>query len=163
MKVLFLDVDGVLNSWDWVARRVKDPLWHQLRKEEREAMEGLDPDAMARLNRIVDETKCLVVLSSTWRKDHSLTQLNRMFRLRGFKHTLFGTTPSIWLDGDDRGRKQRGGEIHWWLSQLDTMPVFAIVDDDSDMEPHMDRLVKTHYQYGLTDEIADKLVQLLNE
>ncbi len=64
-KVLFLDIDGVLNSEAFVESRGPRPsgkgleldLWH------------LDRNAVALLQRIVDETGCMVVVSSDWRRE----------------------------------------------------------------------------------------------
>lgn len=38
---------------------------------------------------------------------------------------------------------------------------FVILDDDSDMEPHMDKLVKTDYRKGLQDEEVQKAIRIL--
>lgn len=169
--VLFLDIDGVLNSRAFKEERAAlpaDPLYAQLPQEDREADRKLDPAAMARLNRIVTETDCLVVISSSWRVVYSLCRLERMFRRRGYEHRLFGTTPRIWLDTDDRSHRERGSEIKTWLDWVDSVNgrgdrygVFAIVDDDSDMGDLMGRLVQTNNEVGLTDEDAARLIALL--
>lgn len=58
--VLFLDIDGVLNSADWMRRRGPG-----LRSGCHPDM--LDPDACKRLHRVLCATGCDVVLSSAWR------------------------------------------------------------------------------------------------
>ncbi len=158
--ILFLDIDGVLNSVAWNEKQRTKP-------SERDYTEGwmqtadhsIDPDAVARLNRVVKETRCLVVLSSSWRKMDPLTLVTRMLRYRDFQHHLFAATPHL-----ENGMK-RGAEIAVWLCDLAAVsgrrPPFAIVDDGDDMEPFMDRLVQTDHKVGLTDEDADRLIALL--
>ena len=58
---------------------------------------------------------------------------------------------------------RRGLEIQKWL---DDNPqgenvVFVILDDDSDMEHLMDRLVQTDHEFGLTQEDAGKAILML--
>lgn len=55
MKVLFLDVDGVLNS-------------HTHRGQERPgSMMGMAQEHVDELARVVRDTRCQIVVSSTWR------------------------------------------------------------------------------------------------
>lgn len=58
MKVLFLDIDGVANC--------------ATTKETAGPYIGIDPKLMAKVQRIVDKTGSVVVLSSTWRLDDDL-------------------------------------------------------------------------------------------
>lgn len=161
--VLFLDIDGVLNSHAWRAEwaAIRDPLHGQLPADERKADSALDPAAVARLNRVIAATDAMVVVSSSWRVVYSMPKLQRMLSRRGFEHVLFGCTPRIWLDHVRRSKCERGNEIDCWFKQAGCVATFAIVDDDSDMEPHLGRLVKTDHQVGLTDADADRLVVLL--
>lgn len=68
---------------------------------------------------------------------------------------VIGTTPT--LDGD----WVRGKEIEKWISDNYAPKSFVIIDDDTDMEPYMDRLVKTECEFGLTDKDADKALDML--
>jgi len=164
--ILFLDIDGVLNSVSWSERRVRPIaqgwMW--------EAEYNLDPDAVAILNRICSRTRCAVVLSSTWRKSHALTMMNRLLSFRGFKVGLIGATPMIGGANHGRAFVGRGEEIHEWLRMAGVLTPYpitphpiAILDDDSDMEPFMDRLVQTDCEVGLTDDDADRCIELLME
>ncbi len=160
--VLFLDIDGVLNSTEWQKSYVPSPLFHNLPNELKHAEEALDPIAMGLLNDVVEATNCLVVLSSTWRKQYPLHIVTRLLRYRGFQHRLFGATPDLSYTRAGP-RRMRGDEIDWWLKELGEPCRFAIVDDDSDMEPHMDRLVQTSCEAGLTFGEAVRLISLLGE
>lgn len=161
--VLFLDIDGVLNSITWqqeFRKSQRGPTWGQLSEWAREAESSFDLVAIQRLNYIVKRTDCLVVLASSWRKAHPLPLLTRMLRHVGFEHRLFACTPHI---HNEAGAVPRGHEIDWWIKQLGGFRTFAIADDDSDMEPWEHRLVQTNCMKGLTDEDAEQLCKLLEE
>lgn len=129
--VLFLDFDGVLNSGAWFRAGDRGP-------------DDLDPAAVAILNDIVDCTDCSVVVSSTWRLLHPLTELRRILGNHGYRFGLRDQTPELSSVEQDR----RGAEIAAWLHAHPT-PRFAILDDDNDMGPLAHKLVQTSFATGL--------------
>jgi len=137
MKVLFLDVDGVLNT-----TKARSPM-------------SLSKGCLSRLERIVKETGCYIVLSSSWRKyDDASSKLNRMLHYRGMlilSHTQIISSAC------------RGVEIAVWLKTHPAAKQYAIVDDDSDMlQEQLPHFFQTDPDYGLTDTIAYRIVQHLN-
>lgn len=146
-KVVFLDIDGVFNSHDWYSRRTS-----QVRH-----IDELDPDAVARFDRFITKADAAIVISSTWRISFTITQLQLMLESKGLKnpYRIIGTTTS--LNGD----KCRGQEIDLWLRNAPPIKSFVIIDDDSDMEPHMDRLVKTSFDFGFLEEHGKQALKLL--
>ena len=137
-KIIFLDFDGVV-----VTPRTK--FLH------------LDPIPMKHLKSVIDATDAFIVISSVWRMMHSFPQLKAMFEPFGLLQKVLDVTPK--QDGDF----VRGKEIDEWLGNFPTeIKSFVILDDDSDMEPHMDRLVQTATLEGLTEEQAKKCVEMLN-
>lgn len=151
LRLLFLDIDGVLNSHDWWNRRASQNL-------------QLDPIAVARLGRIIDLTDCRVVISSTWRLGHSLPNIQRMLEANGLTdgrdRNIVGATPIIPEVSITGPRMGRGKEIDHWLRMVPPYS-FAILDDDSDMGEHIDRLVKTSMTTGLLDSHVRRVVDLL--
>ena len=155
MKVLFLDIDGVLNSEVFMRRRLDS-------QDNAAWINMLDPEAIERLNHILDTlSEVKVVLSSSWRSAGK-DEIQQALEQRGFRGTLIDVTPSletmdglIWISPD------RGTEIDTWLKGKD-VESFVILDDDDDMEPHMDRLVQTSWEFGLTDEHVEKIIELLS-
>jgi len=140
MKILFLDVDGVLNSY------------------KTGGMYALKKNCLRRLQKIVEETGCEIVLSSTWRKDeYALRRLKRVLAYRGVK--IKDTTPN--LGGI------RGGEINWWFEMNNLKPItfrYAIVDDDSDMlDEQLPHFFQTDPEYGLTDTITYRIIHHLGK
>lgn len=87
-KYLFLDVDGVLNSVIWYREEWnKDHVYPQ---------GDFDPKCVEIVNRIVKETGCKVVVSSSWRAEANLQSI---FDKVGLKFKIHSITPF----GDHRG------------------------------------------------------------
>jgi len=143
MKVLFLDIDGVCNSAEYAKSRPKGGLL------------GIDPKLAKKVRRVIKETGCEVVLSSTWRLyDKSRHDVRR--DVCGF----LDVTPNFQA-GAQNGRTERGYEVQDWLDRHPDVEVYAILDDDSDfLEDQW--LFKTTFKLGITDEIAAKVIAHLN-
>jgi hypothetical protein len=146
--LLFLDIDGVLNSAVWFAS-MKERDW-----DRKPIHHMLDPEAVRRLNFIIAATGAEIVISSSWRIIHPLTSIADALKKRGFIGTIIGATGS--------GPGRRGNEIQAWLDahSRSTRP-FAILDDDSDMEHLLPRLVKTTWAKGLLDQHVPAAIELL--
>jgi hypothetical protein len=149
VKLLFLDIDGVLNSIAYFRRR--DPITAQKCRD-------IDPDAVMLLNEVIERTGCSVVLSSTWRL-FGLDAVRETLAERGFTGTLIGATPVL----SDNNPNRRGREILSWLKTSGERATVAIVDDDTDMGPLLPRLVKTSTVDGLQRGHVEELVRLLGE
>lgn len=153
MKVLFLDFDGVLNGDAYLTAV-------QSQMDERAAAGGefwhlmLDPDAVERVNRIIDATGAAVVVSSSWRKGRSRHDLLGLLVSAGFRHSILDKTPALGV--------RRGLEIQDWMTAHAVHAQdIVILDDDADMEHLLPRLVQTSFDTGLTDEHADRAIRML--
>lgn len=151
-KIIFLDVDGVLNFWDcWLGNTL-----NVLRGESRTLVLSLD--CINQLNRIIDETGAKIVLSSTWRrfKDHYDFLLSSPI-----KGEIIGETPDLLYDLSRE--TSRGLEIKEWLENEYGEPCkFVIIDDDDDMGDLKDHFIQTDFESGLTKELADMAILKLN-
>ncbi len=135
MKVLFLDIDGVCNC---VGTR-----------QSFMGFVGIDPALAARVAGIVDDTGCVVVLSSSWRHfDGGREEVDRMVC------PTFDITPSV------RGGF-RGDEIALWLERHPEVERYAIVDDNDDFHDGQP-LFRTAWSTGITAEVAAELTAYLN-
>ncbi len=141
MLVCFLDFDGVLNC----ALSIKEF-----------GDDSLDPFRVRLLNRLASFDVKFVV-SSTWRLYSSFEDLENILEKCGFKGELIGTTPYIAEDI----KNKRGAEIDIWLKAQDDIDNFIILDDDNDISPFEDHLVKTTFVYGLQDRHIDIALKLL--
>lgn len=145
-KILFLDIDGVLNSADYMVA-CGGKFDHK----------QIDPAAVARLNRITDTTGCKIVVSSTWRLlyDH-LEDLKTALTGYGITGEVIGKTPFK----PNALRFVRGKEIEFWLEENHgTYSKFVIVDDDTDMGKLDKHAVYTKFKTGLLDEQADEIIK----
>lgn len=145
LKFIFLDIDGVMNSW---FSEVSD-------KHESLAF---DPKAVENLKYILDKTDAKIVVSSTWRIGETVETLkNRIFSHYGLDSYVVGTTPIY-------NETPRGIEISDFLATLHKLAIEGIVilDDDSDMEDLKEYHVKVNRKYGLSREDAEKAIDILN-
>ena len=162
IKVIFLDVDGVINPAS-------------------NYFEGITEEALKLLKTAVDDTDAKIVLTSTWRCfANTLTQVMDAFASVGL--TLYGVTPdgvpfeklkdTPWdgiMSQSDRNNvlnTDRGAEIAWWYwNKRDQIESFVIVDDEvTDILYYFpDRYVKIDHHTGLTSQDAVKIVRMLEE
>lgn len=150
MKVLFLDIDGVL-----------------VNRESLMKASGIHakahPACVAALNEIVSKTGANVVVSSTWRH-FGLLKMKDFLSDWGVKAKVLDCTPDLTRKrGAIYSNVCRGDEIQAWLDGYDRYPVesFVILDDDSDMNHLLPRLVKTEFERGLTMEDAARAIEML--
>lgn len=144
MKVMMLDVDGVLNSRQSVemacridSNRQKGIYIHD---------QCFCPIAISNLNVVLEDiTNLWLVISSSWRMHHSLTEIKYMLSLAGLLY------PWRILSATPRG-SSRGEEIEKWLkkhAKEKEVHSFCILDDDDfDMHPYMKHVVKTDGDNG---------------
>lgn len=143
-KIVFLDIDGVLNSRRTVVAFGSYPY----------TVTGLDrakfDEVSVRLiSGIIETAGAKVVLSSTWRKDGNWHEIGPALGIPIIDKTPVGIGP-------------RGSEIAQWLSEHAEVEQYAIVDDDSDMLPEqLPFFVQTSGFEGFSWVNAEKLAGLL--
>lgn len=166
VKLLFLDVDGVLNDRETlVAASTKRK--GQIVTPDEHMRDMIAPHYVERVNTILRETGARIVLSSTWRM---LFQGGWPEIVTFFKSVGFDT--STWLGRTKRGypgvrfseSPKRGLEIQRFLSAVtpvQDVPAIVILDDDSDMAHLEHRLVRTDgMKSGITDSDVERAIKL---
>ena len=158
VKILFLDIDGVLNS----ASTAFSPL----------GIRDIDEDKLLLLKEIIDKTKAKIILISSWKEkwysnkekkplqSEEANYLDERFLALGL--TISGKVPDLDYGG-------RGKAIARYLSLLKDKGMdithFAILDDhlgDYEANHLKDHLVKTSFRKGgLTKDKAKKVTALL--
>lgn len=142
MKLIFLDIDGVLitkhSKTSWIPH----------------------PPCVYALQKILDNTGASIVVSSSWRHIHGidLQRTLSQFGLINFKY--LGITPDL------KGDNPRGYEIIEWFNSMsinhnDTK--FVIIDDDDDMGKLIPFLVRTNWDDGLSFDMADRAIRMLRD
>lgn len=150
MKIIFLDIDGVLNcekayrsgecnyvKWNW-ENGTEDH--HQ----------SFCSWSKELLNKLIDETDAKIVISSTWRNS-GIDFMRKVWEIEGMHGEIIGITPSF--RGDINGYTiPRGCEIDYYLEhdlkfnhinwdktvqqeyiERTGVENYIIIDDDSDM------------------------------
>jgi len=144
-KIIFLDVDGVLNNGSW-AMEMYDKGIRTYRDD------ILYEPALERLKRIVDETNANIVVSSSWRQiPTAYKHLQEWLEMYGMK--VADITPYV--------GGCRGDDITAWFNRNPGEWSYVILDDEDDMDGHMDHLVQTDFDVGLIDEDCERAISLL--
>lgn len=126
MKIIFLDIDGVMTS-------------------ARTGWRNMDQCAVAFLKHICKEGNAKMVISSTWRYNRTREFFTDIFG-NDCIHEDWRTSTDLLTNGSDC----RGDEIKLWLATHPEIMDYLILDDDSDMLPEqMDHLILTDSYNGL--------------
>lgn len=145
MKVLFLDIDGVVNCATTTQRH--------------RGYIGIDPHMAFLVGKIgLDVPDLKVVLSSSWRcTDEGIEEVKRQVG------PLHDFTPRSWYSKEEDHHSERGEEIQAWLDAHPEVTDYAIVDDDSGgMHLHDGKYFQTYWETGITPEIATSITEHLN-
>ena len=152
MKVIFLDIDGVLNC-----ANSKSHCFGCL---------GIDDDKVKRLKEIVDKTGAKIYLVSDWKdgwykepymkgeQDIFANYLDKKLKKQGL----------YIADKVGDSSCERGRDIKGWLNGKDVRS-FVILDDigfDYHAENLADNYIQTDSNLGLTDENVLKAIEILN-
>lgn len=133
MKLIFLDVDGVLNDAAWGPYYGLVPVPEPWKPEIEDLMKWIDPRRVDLVNEIVRETGAEIILSSSTRSDPRMSVvLARM----GLATKLLDTTPILQWETNTAGAiirsMARADEIAEslakWLT-LDDIESFIVIDD----------------------------------
>lgn len=164
LAIVFLDIDGVLNSdaylkrigttaeevndqFDALGEQSSGPESYPLREK------SLDPLAIQHLNSLLQETGAKVVLSTNWARKIPVQHIVALLECRGFEGEVFGRTPR------KMSLYSKGGEIALWLDQNRTHS-FVILEDEH-MDRYQNRTVHIDWREGLTAEHVQKAKEIL--
>jgi len=157
MKIIFLDIDGVLNSDSIVSEYIPE-------------IDGeyypYQSHLIENLNIVLKETSAKIVVSSTWRIGETVEKLQYLLTHMGVKGEVIGKTDYY----SDRF-VVRGNEILKWI--IDNKKLlgchhydfidYVIIDDDSDMlYDQRNNFVHIKGREGLTKEYAYECINILN-
>ncbi len=169
MKIIFLDIDGVLNSEksaEYYCEEYGATVFNQNIKKDAPTIQEVRWGAwnVFFLRKIIKETGAKVVLSSTWRTRYDIATFGKFFALYDFSDIeIIGITPKL-------PHRERGNEIAQFLDNFqyqsrfsDEITQYVILDDDNDMlESQKDYFVQTDFDFGLTEKDALKAIKILN-
>lgn len=139
-KVIFLDIDGVLNNEEHLLKLVDmlgEEQYLQLLKDIQEL--PFNYSSCMLLHGLLNKTGAEIILSSTWRL--SSKHIESLEKYTGLK--IKDKTPNL--------QTIRGKEIQQYLDEHKEITEYVILDDDSDMLPEQKgHFVKVDAKKGLT-------------
>lgn len=173
MNVIFLDVDGVLNTVDHFTRNTER--WRSMSRAER-FPEMLEPELVERLKTLVTRSKTEVVLSSSWRLHPAgVEAVKSVIDILDCTPTLEDAITGLGWPLKMSVYYPRGAEIHAFLAQgiraRHDIQRYVILDDNpivshgyqrfDDLKYLNDHFVETNPGRGLTDEAVEAALRIL--
>lgn len=159
MKILFLDVDGVLNC---ITTKDRCGIYT-----------GIEDAKVKVLKEIIDETNALIVLSSDWKYGWHKELANKVFqdehanyldkKLKNQNLVIIDRTYEYYASERGKGIKEF---LYLMKRQNKEVEGFVILDDrsfDFEKEGLLEHFVHTSYKTGLNEEIKLKAIKILNE
>lgn len=151
MNIIFLDIDGVMRT------EKSDKQWSEITGQPVpvNVFERLFSNhSVSTLNEIIYLTDAKIVVSSTWRKYHTLQELEKAFRIRGVRGEIIDTTKIL---------ENRGEEIQEWLDTHQVNKYVVIDDNIKNIILHINpnKVIECCPKTGLTIDLFDKITDLL--
>jgi hypothetical protein len=150
--LILLDIDGVMvpaNIW-------KRPEFLS------DGFPMFSSKAVHALQKIISETDANILLTTSHKSKYNTQQWQAIFQSRGIIANEINQLPHNF---SDLNRKDE--ILKWHRSNQDTAENFVVIDDDkllNDLPPDIKtNLVLTSPSVGLTDELADNAIEILNK
>jgi len=179
VKIIFLDIDGVLNSEEFHKSEIGDHIRmvahaNYINKESQGNVlsdkdiyiDHIDPRAVKHLQEIIDKTDAKIVLSSTWRKGRTYTALLEILKELNFTGKIIDVT------GTGCNECYRGNEIYTWIKNNEKLlgynysdyKNYVIIDGDGDMLWwQRNNFIKTSWKTGLERKHIVQSIKILNQ
>jgi len=161
-KIIFLDIDGVLNCRNTFKERKQERIFYSRFLEKNDfnlakiSMCDIDFERLQLLKYVTLETGAKIVVSSSWKNLRVYPLIEELLINKGLP--IIGVTQHI--------NNKRGAEIRKYLSENEVNDFIIIDDDDFDDYDNelLNHLVKTDfYNEGLNEEKVDEAISLLRK
>jgi hypothetical protein len=144
LKVIFLDIDGVL---------VTDRHW--VRSNTYSGME-FDPECVDVLQKILLHSKAKLVISSSWRESRTFYELKEVFKTYHLDGYILDVTERLDF------QYHRGDEIQHYLDNHE-VDKFVILDDEAIMGDLEEYTVRPTMKNGLTKQHIETILSFLKK
>jgi hypothetical protein len=160
-KIIFLDIDGVLNS----------QLYYTTGRSDASGVRNdIDPVAIELLNELINKTGAKVVISSSWRVGRTVEELQSILNKEGFTGEVIDKTKDL-RDREDGDAILRGNEIFCWIMDnpgivgqyYSSYKNYVIFDDDTDMlYRQVNNFIRVEKFCGLSPTNVQAAINILN-
>ncbi len=170
-KYIFIDFDGVLNT-----ERHHGNLVAAGKKTSDEFGPLFDPEAVANLGKIVEETGANIVICSSWKME-GVDRMMALWKCRKMPGVLAGCTPdyiagmdilNLDLDNPDAFAQLagKGNEVKQWLSENAPKNAedyrYVILDDVPDFLPEQnEHFIQVDPRVGITEEDVVNAIEII--
>ena len=161
MKIIFLDIDGVLATHkEFGMNRTKFQTKHAEAKEIHIPY-PFNSGCVKIFNEILDETNAIIVLSSDWRFHWDLNDLDKIFKFNGVKKSPIAITSKIKRKLSSELEDDRSYQIKNYVNE--TLPDVWVAIDDLNLSSLGDNFIRTKDMEGLKQTgIKEKIIKILN-
>ena len=162
MKIIFLDIDGVLATHkEFMMNRTKFQTKHPEAKEIRIPY-PFNQGCVKVFNEILDETNAVIVLSSDWRFHWDLNDLDKIFKFNGIKKSPIAITSKIKRKLSSDLEDDRSFQIKKYVDEI--LPDSWVAIDDLNLSSLGDNFIRTKDMEGLKQTgIKEKIIKKLND
>lgn len=151
MKVIFLDFDGVISTYE--------KCWR------------LDENKLRLIKEIIDNTKAKIVVSSSWKVGfHDVDSFADSLYNRSRNKEIITSNIFEWFanniyDITDNNGSLRGDEIQRWIdNHEEDINSYVILDDDDDFnDDQLFHFIQTDTYEGITEREVKLSIKLLNK
>jgi 16S rRNA C1402 (ribose-2'-O) methylase RsmI len=150
--LILLDIDGVMvpaTSW-------KKPEFHD------DGFPVFSVKSVQALQKIISETNAAVLLTTSHKAKYSVPKWRNIFKSRDITVGRITKLPQ-----NDVSLNRKDEILNWYQSKHKPNEHFVIIDDDKLLnglpEGIKENLVLTSSSVGLTDELADKAISILQQ
>lgn len=147
MKVIFLDIDGVLNSGPFLTCQHDVGFFDDI--------DQIDPVNVEFLNQIINATNSKIVVSSSWRNHFDFNFLVKFLRSAGIVGEVVGKTPTFNI------QNTRDLEIASWIADNNPESIL-LLEDAHDMHSLQLFTIFTDPDQGLIDSDVNKAISILS-
>ena len=147
-KYLFLDIDGVMNSFDDY-----NMTGEEFMKNKNDISFVISKKQIDLLNEIIEKYNPKIVLSSYWRTRYPIGKINKIFKDNGFKGAVIAKT-------DEKGEEHRDrwNQIKRFIDK-NNVENYIILDDDS-LGNEAENHIKTNPYIGIEKKHIEKIKRI---
>jgi hypothetical protein len=157
-SIIFLDIDGVLNTANYLKRqkiesgKATNKLW--------------DPTACKHISMLCEHYEAGIVITSSWRHEYDIEQLQEFFGSNNISPRFIKDVTDSYAPQQDENNYCRGHEVKYWLQQNSNQATsYVIIDDEARfLEVQQDHLVRVDKEKGFsTKEAVTKASNILEK